>query len=181
MESHVNRITKSDFHLHHESSETKLELNESKITSMSVKCQKGFLDTFFHCHSNKDEEGTWSNWAQNQSCRPTKIFHPTCLNDLVEIVNKAREDNKQVRCVASGHSWSSSSVTDGYLVVVQKMNKIYAPKYSEKEQSWIVQVETGVTIKELDDFLRKHDPPLAMPSNVVLDSVRYGGLLSLGC
>ena len=29
--------------------------------------------------------------------------------------------------------------------------------------------------------LRKHNPSLTLPSNVVLDSVRYGGILSLGC
>ncbi|KAG0271549.1 hypothetical protein BGZ96_005760, partial [Linnemannia gamsii] len=47
--------------------------------------------------------------------------------------------------------------------------------------SWTVTVESGVLVKDLDDALRQHNPPLALPSNVVLDSVRYGGILALGC
>lgn len=36
----------------------------------------------------------------------------------------------------------------------------------------MVELETGVTVRALDDHLRKHDPPLAMPANIVLETVR---------
>ncbi|KAF9105943.1 hypothetical protein BGX29_010927 [Mortierella sp. GBA35] len=123
----------------------------------------------------------WSNWAKNQSCEPSEIFYPETLEDLTAIVLKAKASGKKVRCAGTGHSWSSTSVTDGYLVVVNKMENVSTPVYSEEQKSWTIAVETGVTVKKLDFALRHHDPPLALPSNVVLDSVRYGGILSLGC
>ncbi|KAF9999460.1 hypothetical protein BGZ80_006560 [Entomortierella chlamydospora] len=60
------------------------------------------------------------------------------------------------------------------------MSKIYQP-VKGADGIWTVEVETGVTVKALDDFLRQYDPPLALPSNVVLTSVRYGGVLATGC
>ncbi|KAF9159880.1 hypothetical protein DFQ26_006091 [Actinomortierella ambigua] len=69
---------------------------------------------------------------------------------------------------------------DGYLAIMNDMNKIHSPVHVG-EDVWTVEVETGVTVGDLDEFLRQHSPPLALPSNVVLTSVRYGGVLSLGC
>ncbi|KAF9965467.1 hypothetical protein BGZ70_004804 [Mortierella alpina] len=45
---------------------------------------------------------------------------------------------------------------------------------------WHVEIETGVTVRDLDDYLRKHDPPLAVACNVGVECVRYGGVLSMG-
>ncbi|KAF8938712.1 hypothetical protein EDD21DRAFT_427884 [Dissophora ornata] len=132
----------------------------------------------------------WSNWAGTQTADPAQIFNPKTLEDLISIVLQAKVAKKKVRCAGSGHTWSSSSVVqeEGFLVVVNDMAKMYDPVQIHKkadgegkEDVWTVEVETGVLVKDLDDFLRKHDPPLALPSNVVLDSVRYGGILSLGC
>ncbi|KAF9436444.1 hypothetical protein BGZ76_003975 [Entomortierella beljakovae] len=124
----------------------------------------------------------WSNWAETQFADPAEIYSPRKLNDLFAIVNQARSYGKKVRVAATGHSWSSSSVVnkEGYLISVIHMNKIFAPKHVGGDV-WTVEVETGVTVKELDDFLRNNNPPLALPSNVVLDSVRYGGVIALGC
>ncbi|KAF9085124.1 hypothetical protein BGX23_009957 [Mortierella sp. AD031] len=59
------------------------------------------------------------------------------------------------------------------------MTKIFTPVHVEG-QGWTVELETGVTIKALDEFLRKHDPPLTMTSNIVMESVCFGGVLALG-
>ncbi|KAG0362934.1 hypothetical protein BG005_003472 [Podila minutissima] len=124
----------------------------------------------------------WSNWAGNQSCDPGQIFYPKTLADIQALVVQAKQAGKKVRCAGSGHAWSSSSVVPpgGYLAIMNKMEKCHTPLLDE-EGVWTVTVETGVQVKNLDDFLKAHKPPLALPSNVVLDSVRYGGILSLGC
>ncbi|KAG0225071.1 hypothetical protein BGW41_004834 [Actinomortierella wolfii] len=155
----------------------------------------------------------WKNWAGNQKCYPEHIFHPKSLQDLKDIVLKAKRKNKKVRCAGSGHSWSTVSVTDDYLVIINNLDKVLgARKLSEdeiatatevigrpavsdisreplpgsgqgnkKRDVWAVTFENGILVKQLDDWLRNHDPPLTLPSNVVLDSVRYGGVLSMGC
>lgn len=114
----------------------------------------------------------WTNWAGNQTCRPSKILRPTTLQGITDIVRSAKEEKKTIRCVAGAHTWSSSSlVDDGLLVFVNRMTKIFSPVYVE-DRGWTVEVETGVTVKALDDYLRKHNPPLAMTANIVLDTVR---------
>ncbi|CAG8711684.1 14618_t:CDS:2, partial [Acaulospora colombiana] len=106
-------------------------------------------------------------------CTPEKIFHPANLQDLREVVIQAKENKKKIRCAASGHTWSSLSVTSGYLVVVDNLNAIEI-KFNEKLDSWTVSVEAGVYLKNLDKALRSHDPPLSMDSSVVLNTVTAG-------
>ncbi|KAF9907997.1 hypothetical protein EC991_010345 [Linnemannia zychae] len=121
------------------------------------------------------------NWAGNQHANPAQIFHPKTVNDLIEIIHKAKAENMKIRCMATGHTWSSSSVVndDGFLVVVKNMDKIFKPVNVEGDV-WHVEIETGVTVKTLDDYLRKHDPPLAIACNVGVECIRYGGILSMG-
>ncbi|KAG0332813.1 hypothetical protein BG000_009724 [Podila horticola] len=115
-------------------------------------------------------KAAWSNWAGNQSCDPTQIFYPQTLADIQALVVQAKQAGKKVRCAGSGHTWSSSSVVaGGYLAIMNKMEKCHAPVLDD-EGVWTVTVETGVLVKTLDDFLQAHEPPLALPSNVVLDS-----------
>lgn len=151
---------------------------EAKVHQLKVAAQTnglgGMLNTLLHpspAPEGKIQDGVWTNWGGNQSFKPTEILNPETLQDLVEIVHKAQKTGKKIRCVGSGHSWSSTSNTDGYLVVMNKMQKVFEPIYNTKLGCWTVELETGVLVKDLDDALRLHNPPLALPSNVVLDSV----------
>lgn len=125
-----------------------------------------------------DNDTTFTNWAGNQSCTPEHIYYPETLDDIKRYVLQANSEGANLRCVGSGHSWSSTAITDGYLLNMTKMEKVHDPVYSDKEKSWTVEVETGVLVNDLDDVLSRHNPPLALPSNVVLESVRRQ-LLSL--
>ncbi|KAF9940978.1 hypothetical protein BGZ67_006216 [Mortierella alpina] len=123
----------------------------------------------------------WSNWAGTLHASPARIYDPKSIADLQAIIKEAGSENKKIRCAGSGHSWSSSSVVNdnGFLVNMKQMEKIYPPKL--KDSVWTVEVETGVLLADLDSFLRHHDPPLAVSSNTVIDTTRYGGVISLGC
>ncbi|KAF9563752.1 hypothetical protein EC968_004779 [Mortierella alpina] len=123
----------------------------------------------------------WSNWAGTQHANPARIYSPTAIPDLQAIIHEAGLEGKKIRCAGSGHSWSSSSVVndDGYMVNMKQMEKIFPPKVNDGV--WTVEVETGVLLADLDHFLRHHNPPLAISSNTVLDTIRYGGVISLGC
>ncbi|KAF9359336.1 hypothetical protein BGX34_008432 [Mortierella sp. NVP85] len=169
-------------------SEVKIRRKEDVITEVaeilqeahSSACETSDEETFIA--GSRTPPAAWSNWAENQTANPAQIFYPETIEDLTQIIHQAKTNNKKLRCACMGHTWSSSSVVqeEGYLAIMNKMEKMYAPVQLE-ENVWTVEIETGVLIKDLDDFLRKHDPPLTLPSNVVLDTVRYGGVLSLGC
>ncbi|KAF9387614.1 hypothetical protein CPB97_002330 [Podila verticillata] len=121
----------------------------------------------------------WTNWGGNVTSKPERTFHPKTLTDLQIIVREASAHNKKIRCAGSGHSWSAAAATNDYLVDVKGMNKIHAPVPCE--DGYTVTIEMGVLVSELDNVLRQHNPPLSLPSNVLPDVVRYGGVLTMGC
>lgn len=108
----------------------------------------------------------WSNWANTLSATPERFFYPTTLEDLQVIIRQANANKKKVRCVATGHSWSGTAVTQDYMVSVNNMNRIEKPVKGE-DGTWTVMIEMGVQVSALDEYLRKHDPPLALSSNVM--------------
>ncbi|KAG0347417.1 hypothetical protein BG004_007778 [Podila humilis] len=110
----------------------------------------------------------WTNWAGNVSATPERTFHPKTLDDLKVVVREATTHNKKVRCAGSGHSWSAVAATNDYLVDIKSMSHIRTP-VKHPQHDWTVTIEMGVLVSDLDDVLRKHNPPLALPSNVVPD------------
>jgi len=102
------------------------------------------------------------------------------LDELVDIVSEAKKAGKGIRCAAAGHSWSSMSVTDGYMVKVDKLEKVLGVSQLPDGQ-WIVEIESGVYVNDLDKYLNEHSPPLAFASSSIIDTVRYGGLVAMGC
>ncbi|KAG0365392.1 hypothetical protein BGX24_004175 [Mortierella sp. AD032] len=122
----------------------------------------------------------WTNWAGNVSTKPERLFYPSTLENLQVIIREATENKKKVRCVGTGHSWSSTAATQDYMVSVNNMDKI-SPPVQLDDGTWTVTIETGVQVSQLDVFLREHSPALALPANVFPSDVRYGGILSMGC
>ncbi|KAF9921577.1 hypothetical protein FBU30_008369 [Linnemannia zychae] len=159
----------------------------------------GSSATFWRIAKSPRSKPKWANWAGNQTCNPEQIFSPTNLHDLINIVHLAKKNNKKIRCIGASHSYSSFSVTDGFMVSTHKMEQIFGAQklsnieidaiakvtshpiskvsrgdsgtgISKARDVWAVTFESGVLVKDLDKWLKKHDPPLALHSNVVVDS-----------
>ncbi|KAF9907312.1 hypothetical protein EC991_011134 [Linnemannia zychae] len=172
-------------------SDAELLVQHLSISKPLTKSYTKRLDSFYENHPESENVAIkssktfkprkWINWAKNQICRPSISLQPKTLQDLIKAVKIAKTQKKKIRCVAGGYTWSSASVVqeDGILVFVDKMTQIYEPVHVEG-LGWTVELETGVTVKALDEYLRRHDPPLAMPANNVLDSACLGGILALG-
>ncbi len=124
--------------------------------------------------ARKNED--WANWAQTAHCRPEYSFYPQHAEDLATIVRFASETGKKLRVVTSGHSWSALVPTDDILVYAGALNKV-TMDLSDADQPRVV-VECGATVKEVNNVLEQHD--CALSFNVVLESVRFGGLVSTG-
>lgn len=77
---------------------------------------------------------------------------------------------------ASGHSWSDLVPTDGIVVFIHKLNKVTLDLSNDAHPRVII--ESGATVKEVNDVLEEHGYKL--PLNVVLESVRFGGLIATG-
>lgn len=90
---------------------------------------------------NEFEEGdVWHNWAGNISFKPDKIFYPKSVEDLKSYVKSAQKNGKKIRCAAEGHSWSTLSMTNDYLVILNNMDKIDIEK---RDDGYVVHAEAG--------------------------------------
>lgn len=116
----------------------------------------------------------WQNWARTQECRPERVFYPRTVEDVQAIVRAAAASGRRVGIAGRGHSMGPLSLTDDYLVDTRCLNRI-GPVDARRG---LVTVESGVSVAALDRVLRHHG--LAMPTNVVLTSVRYGGIVATG-
>jgi hypothetical protein len=93
----------------------------------------------FSGRSRKDDK-EWRNWAGNIVFKPEKILYPKSVEDLKNYVKQAKKEGKKIRCVSDGHSWSSLSVTNDYLVIVDHLKKINVEK---RNDGWVVNAEAG--------------------------------------
>ena len=69
----------------------------------------------------------WNNHTGNQGVDPLRIYTPTTLEEVSEIVRRAGRDHCTVRAVGSGHSWSDVALTTGYLIRPQGMSQALEP------------------------------------------------------
>jgi UDP-N-acetylenolpyruvoylglucosamine reductase len=122
------------------------------------------------------QDQAWQNWGRTARCEPELSFYPQHVEELIQIVEFACAQGKRIRVVGSGHSWSGLVPTDGILVYIQGLNKVTLD-LSDDSQPRVV-IESGATVKEVNDLLEAHG--YALPLNVVLESVRFGGLIATG-
>lgn len=119
----------------------------------------------------------WTNWAGNQQAWPERIFVPESRADLVEIVRTANEREKRIRVCGEGHTFSALVPTDDFLVDVRALRRVELD--CNHFDGPRVRVESGASVAEVDAALQSVG--LVIPTNVVLSSVRYGGLIATGC
>ncbi|RIB23145.1 hypothetical protein C2G38_2139898 [Gigaspora rosea] len=121
---------------------------------------------------------TWTSYNGAVHLSPDAIFEPTTLEELIDIVNLARINNKTIRCAGEGHTGSSLSVTKDYLVVVKKLNKVTVQKHFK--HGWTAIAEAGASFGDLENALRNHDPPLTIDSAPIYDTFRVAGVVATG-
>ncbi|MEY2996317.1 MAG: hypothetical protein RLZZ39_1142 [Actinomycetota bacterium] len=101
---------------------------------------------------------SWTNWAGNQTSRPHAIERPSDEDAVVAIVQRAREAGRSVKAVGTGHSFTSTALTDGHLVIMDSLRRII----DVDRQAGAVTVGAGITIGDLN--LALHGLGLAMPN-----------------
>ncbi|CAF0820134.1 unnamed protein product [Didymodactylos carnosus] len=114
----------------------------------------------------------FENWAKTYSCIPKLYFEPQTIVDLQSIVCEAHKRKEKIRVVGCGHSPSAICTTDGYMISMKHLNKI---REVNKDEMY-VEVESGVTIQQLNDELPKWD--LCLPNQGSISELTLTGLVS---
>ena len=118
----------------------------------------------------------WQNWAGTVTSSPAATCVPRTVEELQEVVRAAATAGRKVRAVASGFTWSGFAATDDVLICCERLNDIEIDTSNPARPT--VWVGPGVMNRELNAALARHD--LTLPYNVVMETVRVGGIVSLG-
>jgi FAD-linked oxidoreductase len=116
----------------------------------------------------------WSNWSGSVRSTPTDILFPTSEEEIVEIVKKASKEEKKIRVIGSGHSFSRIVEIDEILVSLDKMQGIISCDINEQTAT----VWAGTKLKSLGDGL--FDRGLAQENMGDINVQSIAGALSTG-
>ena len=121
---------------------------------------------------------TWTNHTRNQQVDPLRVYSPTTLAELVDIVREAERDEVTVRAVGSGHSWSDVALTRGFLVETHGLDHELPVDCVRAgvDTTHLVRTEAGVRLRELNPRLEKHG--LALENMGGYDAQTVAGVLS---
>jgi FAD/FMN-containing dehydrogenase len=122
----------------------------------------------------------WNNHTGNQGIDPLRIYTPETLEELVEIIGRARADGCNVRAAGSGHSWSDVALTAGYLVLPTGMDRALTLDSGllrpDVDQTRLVEVQGGMRIRELNAYLESRS--LALSNMGGYDGQTVAGVIS---
>jgi L-gulono-1,4-lactone dehydrogenase len=91
----------------------------------------------------------WSNWGGNQTCAPAALACPSSEDDLVQVLKDAAAQDRRVKVVGAGHSFTSIACTDGVLVDLASYGRVLA----HDAEARTVTVEAGISLHRLCDEL----------------------------
>ena len=101
----------------------------------------------------------WRNCIGNQKAFPLNIFRPTTLAEIIDIIRRAESENRRVRAVGSGHSFSDVALTDDFLIDTHGLKEVCQldtdTLTASAQRSTLVEVECGITIANLNEELDK--------------------------
>ncbi|HSD78263.1 MAG TPA: FAD-binding protein [Solirubrobacteraceae bacterium] len=123
---------------------------------------------------------TWRNHTGNQSCRPRGIVSPASLQELVELVRRAEREGTTVRAVGAGHAWSDVALTDGYLVLPDRLGGLLelddGTLRPNAGTTPLVRVLGGTRLRDLNGALERAG--LALPQMGGYDAQTIAGVVS---
>lgn len=117
---------------------------------------------------------TWSNWAGTYTVTPHQTAHPATLPALADLIRTAGQGDLSVKAIGTGHSFTDIGVTHGLLIHLDRMNAVR----SIDEQTGLVTVEAGITLRELNESL--WHAGLAMTNLGDIDAQTISGAISTG-
>jgi len=116
----------------------------------------------------------WKNWSESVHCQPEKFLKPQNLEELINLVKMCNEDNRKIRVVGSGHSFTPLSATTELLVSIENLTGI--DHVDAKNE--IVTVWAGTILKKLGELL--FEQGYAMENLGDINAQSIAGAISTG-
>ncbi|MFJ9622415.1 D-arabinono-1,4-lactone oxidase [Streptomyces sp. NPDC101181] len=110
---------------------------------------------------------TWRNWAGTVTARPARIASPASVDELVDVVLRARADGLRVKPVGTGHSFTSTAATDGVLIRPDLLTGIR----DIDRTRMTVTVEAGTPLKRLNTALAREGLSLTNMGDIMEQTI----------
>lgn len=114
------------------------------------------------------------NWSGNQKWNPENILYPSTEEEIQKIVLRALEDNKQIRTIGSGHSFTPLSVTDSIVMSLDQYQGLVYVDHERKQAT----VRAGTKLHMVNELLAKEGLALENMGDINIQSL--AGALSTG-
>lgn len=121
----------------------------------------------------------WTNVAGNQRILPLRIYEPSTLAELIEIVQEAEEEGVTARAVGSHHAWSDAALGAGYMIETHGLDRFLEIDDAKAEWSTenVVRVEAGIKLRAFNEqLLYEHRKALLNMGGY--DEQTVGGVIS---
>jgi FAD-linked oxidoreductase len=115
----------------------------------------------------------WRNWAGNQRGRPREIACPATLDELAEVVVRARSGGRRVKVAGSGHSFTGIALAEDIRLELPRAG----PPLRE-DPGPLVTVPAGMTLRRLNAWLAGEG--LALPNLGDIDAQTIAGAIATG-
>ena len=116
----------------------------------------------------------WSNWSGSVQSAPRDVVKPRNIDELAHMVRGYRKDDRHVRVVGAGHSFTPLVQSDDVLMSLDDMQGIQ----SIDTAAGTVTVLGGTTLKHLGEALFKHG--MAQENLGDIDVQSISGAISTG-
>ncbi|RAG87601.1 FAD-linked oxidoreductase [Streptacidiphilus pinicola] len=111
--------------------------------------------------------GVWSNWAGNQTARPSREVTPGSVAELAEAIGAAAADGLPVKAVGSGHSFTPIAATDGVLIRPDRLTAVREIDH----KGGTVTVESGLPLSRLNQLLEHAGLSLTNMGDIMVQTV----------
>lgn len=116
----------------------------------------------------------WINWSESFISKPEMILYPKNEQDINNIINYCQKNDKKIRVIGAGHSFTPLAVTNSILLSLEHFSGIDKIDYENKR----VSVWAGTTLLELGKLLYEHD--LSMENLGDINVQTIAGAISTG-
>ncbi|QDP99063.1 FAD-binding protein [Lysinibacillus fusiformis] len=94
----------------------------------------------------------WTNWAGNMIAYPSEMYLPRSIEDVVNVVNHARDTKKTIRVTGAAHSFSAVAMPEHIALSLHNMRGLVAVDSKKQEATlW-----AGTYLYEIGPLLAKH-------------------------
>lgn len=114
------------------------------------------------------------NWSRYLKWNPSELCYPESENEIIQIVHKATKQQKKIRIIGSGHSFTPLCKTDDFLISLdQYQGLIHIDKATNRAT-----VKAGTKLHLLNELLHKEGLALENMGDINVQSI--AGAISTG-